>query len=241
MTPGKAGATRIHYATLNQHTPGSAPRAPKRATRAPRAHHASEGHTGDAAPVDKFTALRRPIAEGKRPDPFRTRKLSPPAPMVLHPRECGRVGRRRTSHQGHLRVALMCVSAPVLHRPAQLAHQVRRLVDSTAREKSQDERSVIRPAAHRHSAVIGRGGAAFHGPAERAGWHRAYSRHTADLVGDEPERGIELLAGGEEQAGTSDDDDAARGAAAVGVDRAHRGPHRYTGLQRRLEAVRSVL
>src|SRR5690606_18787474 len=33
---------------------------------------------------------------GKRPVPFRTRKLSPSAPMVLHSRGCGRVGRRRT-------------------------------------------------------------------------------------------------------------------------------------------------
>src|SRR5665647_1308419 len=36
------------------------------------------------------------IAKGKRPVPFRTRKLSPSAPMVLHWCRCGRVGRRRT-------------------------------------------------------------------------------------------------------------------------------------------------
>ena len=36
------------------------------------------------------------MAEGERPVPFRTRKLSPPAPMVLHPPGCGRVGHRRT-------------------------------------------------------------------------------------------------------------------------------------------------
>src|ERR1700754_3044984 len=36
------------------------------------------------------------IAVGKHPVPSRTRKLSPPAPMVLHGRPCGRVGRRRT-------------------------------------------------------------------------------------------------------------------------------------------------
>src|SRR5690349_7934115 len=35
-------------------------------------------------------------AVGTRPVPFRTRKLSPPAPMVLHPGGCGRVGHRRT-------------------------------------------------------------------------------------------------------------------------------------------------
>src|ERR687892_316425 len=35
------------------------------------------------------------IAEGKHPVPFRTRKLSPPAPMVLPWRRGGRVGRCR--------------------------------------------------------------------------------------------------------------------------------------------------
>lgn len=41
------------------------------------------------------------IAAGKRPVPFRTRKLSLPAPMVLHPPGCGRVGHRRTPTQPH--------------------------------------------------------------------------------------------------------------------------------------------
>src|SRR5690349_22881916 len=41
------------------------------------------------------------IAEGKRPVSFRTRKLSPPAPMVLHSGGCGRVGRRRTQREGN--------------------------------------------------------------------------------------------------------------------------------------------
>jgi hypothetical protein len=35
------------------------------------------------------------MAKGKRPAPFRTRKLSPSAPMVLRGRLRGRVGRRR--------------------------------------------------------------------------------------------------------------------------------------------------
>ena len=35
------------------------------------------------------------IAVGSRPVPFRTRKLSPPAPMVLHLGGCGRVGHCR--------------------------------------------------------------------------------------------------------------------------------------------------
>ena len=50
--------------------------------------------------------LRRPVsetvpvamAEGKHPVPYRTRKLSLPAPMVLHAGACGRVGDRRTTH-----------------------------------------------------------------------------------------------------------------------------------------------
>ena len=37
------------------------------------------------------------IAAGSHPFPFRTRKLSPPAPMVLGWRRPGRVGRRRIS------------------------------------------------------------------------------------------------------------------------------------------------
>ena len=39
------------------------------------------------------------IAVGKRPVPFRTRKLSPPAPMVLRSGERGRVGHRRHPHE----------------------------------------------------------------------------------------------------------------------------------------------
>lgn len=40
------------------------------------------------------------IAWGKRPVPFRTRKLRLTAPMVLQPGGCGRVGHRRTSFDG---------------------------------------------------------------------------------------------------------------------------------------------
>ena len=40
------------------------------------------------------------IAWGKRPVPFRTRKLRPTAPMVLHPGGCGRVGHRRNTING---------------------------------------------------------------------------------------------------------------------------------------------
>lgn len=37
------------------------------------------------------------MAQGRRPDPFRTRKLRPGTAMVLHPTGCGRVARRRTT------------------------------------------------------------------------------------------------------------------------------------------------
>ena len=36
------------------------------------------------------------MAQGRRPDPFRTRKLRPGTAMVLHLEGCGRVARRRT-------------------------------------------------------------------------------------------------------------------------------------------------
>src|SRR3954466_4199042 len=50
--------------------------------------------------VDNHTTVHNvtaAIAAGKHPAPSRTRKLSQPAPMVLHPTGCGRVGRRRTT------------------------------------------------------------------------------------------------------------------------------------------------
>src|SRR4051794_36264835 len=50
-------------------------------------------HVHNRTTVHNVTAA---IAAGKHPDPSRTRKLSQPAPMVLHPTGCGRVGRRRT-------------------------------------------------------------------------------------------------------------------------------------------------
>jgi hypothetical protein len=56
---------------------------------------------------DRVTAV---IAWGKRPVPFRTRKLRPTAPMVLHPGGCGRVGRRRTTIEGRPRT--VCAGPP---------------------------------------------------------------------------------------------------------------------------------
>ena len=64
------------------------------------------------------------LAAGSHPFPFRTRQLSPPAPMVLGERSPGRVGRRRISHgacprmRGHaLVLAVACVAMPEPARP----------------------------------------------------------------------------------------------------------------------------
>lgn len=50
-----------------------------------------------ATPNPCLIVLAAVIAARKRPVPFRTRKLRPTAPMVLHSRGCGRVGHRRTT------------------------------------------------------------------------------------------------------------------------------------------------
>ena len=60
---------------------------------APRAP--CERHPPSSSP--RRNAPRGPaaLAAGAHPDPYRTRKLSRPAPMVLQGRPCGRLGRRR--------------------------------------------------------------------------------------------------------------------------------------------------
>src|SRR5699024_12242512 len=57
------------------------------------------------------------IASRKRPVPFRTRKLSSIAPMVLHSGGCGRVGRRRTSPLGSGGVLEPLMGVRLLHSP----------------------------------------------------------------------------------------------------------------------------
>src|ERR671920_2038627 len=52
------------------------------------------GRAGSSVQLNRVSAA---IARGKHPAPFRTRKLSLSAPMVLQVRTCGRVGRRRTT------------------------------------------------------------------------------------------------------------------------------------------------
>lgn len=56
----------------------------------------SDPYKPTPTPGGEFERVTAVIAWGKRPVPFRTRKLRPTAPMVLHSRGCGRVGHRRT-------------------------------------------------------------------------------------------------------------------------------------------------
>jgi hypothetical protein len=47
--------------------------------------------------VDKVESVAAAMAAGRRPEPSRTRKLSPPAPRVLQGQPRGRAGHRRTT------------------------------------------------------------------------------------------------------------------------------------------------
>ena len=141
------------------------------------------------------------IAEGKRPVSFRTRKLSPPAPMVLHPGGCGRVGRRRTqpcrngppgTGVGHFscpeavddyrRVCaagadLAAAASPIRPRPS-------------VREHRERQAAVVGPAADRDVAVVRCRRAAFHRAAERAGVHVVQAGDRALVVRDQVEGGV---------------------------------------------------
>src|SRR5918911_3132682 len=69
--------------------------------------HRSEPHLQRCdRSADRSWTVSVTMAEGEHPVPSRTRKLSPPAPMVLPGQLGGRVGRRRTfSKTGRLRAA----------------------------------------------------------------------------------------------------------------------------------------
>src|SRR3954447_13544011 len=85
----------IHSKRTTTPPPSTGPGAGWAATAGPAA---GTGGRGLGLLVVRFllTSVSVVIAEGKRPVSFRTRKLSPPAPMVLHPGGGGRVGPRRT-------------------------------------------------------------------------------------------------------------------------------------------------
>ncbi len=114
-----------------------------------------------------LTGVSVVIAEGKRPVSFRTRKLSPPAPMVLHSGGCGRVGRRRTQRMtgpplnrggpavfpnGPFPKDALCETADGL---ADLDAAGRPIGFGAVGEHRQGQAAVVGPAAHRHVAVVG--------------------------------------------------------------------------------------
>jgi hypothetical protein len=88
-TPTRATGPRTHPTrTVEASRPQSTP--------TPHAHPCTKGGSQRGHRVTAATAT------GKHPAPSRTRKLSLPAPMVLQPQGCGRVGRRRTTfRRGH--------------------------------------------------------------------------------------------------------------------------------------------
>ena len=63
------------------------------------------------------------MAQVRRPVPFRTRKLRPGTAMVLHPRGCGRVARRRIHRQGPP-VEHHAPGGPRISAPTPPAHHV---------------------------------------------------------------------------------------------------------------------
>ena len=63
----------------------------------PRPTHPPPRHTAGQQKGGGRHNLVVVTAPGKRPATFRTWKLSPAAPMVLHPRGCGRVGNRHNT------------------------------------------------------------------------------------------------------------------------------------------------
>ena len=99
---GRPGDARYHYLKAADHMTKAAERTENRTIAAKRLEYAKQLRFKAEAlePLIRAAqAHKQPLpvatAEGPYPIPSRTRKSSPPAPMVLHGRLCGRVGRRR--------------------------------------------------------------------------------------------------------------------------------------------------
>ncbi len=93
--------SRPLYGPQDQPTPHTRTTHTMRCARG-RANHNTTPHTyaldntrADCGSTQPHTDVSVVTAGEPRPAPSRTRKLRPPAPMVLHPPGCGRVGHRR--------------------------------------------------------------------------------------------------------------------------------------------------
>ena len=89
----KERGRRNHYTNHDQPTPHPATQQRRRPAGGPATQRANK--RGDGR--HNLVVVTAP---GKRPATFRTWKLSPAAPMVLHPRGCGRVGNRHNTPEG---------------------------------------------------------------------------------------------------------------------------------------------
>ena len=104
------GRHPAHHILILQSRPPSGPQA---ATQPPG--------TPDRDPRDDNHRFAAAMAQGRRPDPFRTRKRRPGTAMVLHSTGCGRVARRRTNTPRRGRDATHAPPPPFIpktHQPA---------------------------------------------------------------------------------------------------------------------------
>ena len=86
-SPGRQGDT-LHVTWINPSVAST--------IRSPTRHDPPREHVETRSRGMYNTRFAAAMAQGRRPDPFRTRKLRPGTAMVLHPEGCGRVARRRT-------------------------------------------------------------------------------------------------------------------------------------------------
>ena len=88
-----------HFTRMTGRHPAHHTTDPSAHTRPPSGPQAATQPPGtpDKDPRDDNYRFAAAMAQGRRPDPFRTRKRRPGTAMVLHPTGCGRVARRRTN------------------------------------------------------------------------------------------------------------------------------------------------
>ena len=108
-------------------------------------------------------------APGKRPATFRTWKLSPAAPMVLHPRGCGRVGNRHNTPQGGPRTQ---ARPPHTHPNTHTTTQQRGHTQTHATTRAHA------PNQHTHATTRGHAHTREHATTQRREEYRTHARNT---------------------------------------------------------------